>query len=113
LVFDFTILPARATMGKGYEQKEYGLRVAELTQGEALHLYPGTRFSLTTVFYLERARQEVLAYQTPNEATGYFLVDSQLLTDQKYTVFYTFTTYDREFLLVTFGSNQPNAAPEP
>ncbi len=113
LVFDFTILPVRATMGKGYEQKEYGLRVAELTQGEALHLYPGTRFSLTTVFYLERARQEVLAYQTPNEATGYFLVDSQLLSDRKYTVFYTFTTYDREFLLVTFGPNQPNAAPEP
>ena len=113
LVFNFTILPARATMGKGYEQKEYGLRVAELTQGEELHLYPGTRFSLTTVFYIERARQEVLAYQVPGGGDGYFLVDAQLLPEQKYTVFYTFTTYDREFLLVTFGANQPNPASEP
>ncbi len=113
LVFDFTILPARATMGKGYEQKEYGRRIAELTQGEELHLYPGTRFSLSTVFYIERGRQEVLAYQAPDEGRGYFLVDAQLLTDQKYTVFYTFTTYDREFLLVTFRANQPHPAPEP
>ena len=113
LVFNFTILPARATAGKGYEQKKYGLRVAALTQGEELHLYPGTRFSLTTVFYIERARQEVLAYQTPDEGRGYFLVDAQLLTDQKYTVFYTFTAYDREFLLVTFRANQPYPPSEP
>ena len=113
LVFNFTILPARATMGTGYEQKKYGLRIAELTQGEALYLYPGTRFSLSTVFYVERARQQVLAYQAPDKGDGYFLVDAQLLSDRKYTVFYTFTTYNRDFLLVTFGANQPDSALEP
>ncbi len=113
LVFDFTVLPARATMGPGYEQKKDGRRIAELTQGEALHLYPGTRFSLSTVFYVERARQQVLAYQAPDEGGGYFLVDAQLLPDRKYTVFYTFAYYDRDFLLVTFGANQPDSALEP
>ena len=113
LIFNFTILPARATSGTGYEQKQHGLRIAQLTQGHDLHLYPGTRFSLTTVFYIERARQEVLAYQEPEADRGFFLVDSQLLSDRKYTVFYTFTTYNRDFLLVTFGANQPDSAPEP
>ncbi len=35
LVFDFTILPARAAMGTGYEQKEYGQRIAALTRGRS------------------------------------------------------------------------------
>ncbi len=113
LVFDFTVLPARATMGTGYEQKEHGRRIAALTQGKELHLYPGTRFSLATVFYIERDRQEVLAYRVPDGDDGYFLVDPQLLTDQKYRVFYTFATYDRDYLLVTFRANQPHPVSDP
>lgn len=113
LVFDFTVLPARATTGIGYDQKVYGRRVAELTQGEALHLFPGTRFSLATVFYIERARQEVLAYHAPDGGEEFYLVDSQLLSDQKYAVFYTFAYYDRDYLLVTFRANQPHPVSEP
>jgi 4-amino-4-deoxy-L-arabinose transferase-like glycosyltransferase len=113
LVFNFTILPARATSGTGYEQKQHGLRIAQLTQGRDLHLYPDTRFSLSTVFYIERARQEVLAYREPEANSGFYLVDSQSLSDRKYTVFYTFAYYDRNFLLVTFGANQPDPALEP
>lgn len=102
LVFDFTVLPYRATHTGAYQDKLDAQAISELTHNSDLHLFEDTRFSLSTVFYIERERKQVLSRKYEQRTEGFYLADPALLSTQDYQIFYTFTYENREFLLIKF-----------
>ena len=101
-IFALLILPYRALEGSAASDKEDAQQITEITQGQPLYLYKDSRCSLSTVFYLERAREEVLSHKQDAAPQEFFLADRRLLTDVEYEVFYTFTYEDLEFVLIKF-----------
>lgn len=102
LVFDFTVLPYRATHTSAYRDKLDAKNISEITQNSPLHLFEDTRFSLSTVFYIERERKQVLSRKYEPSSEGFYVADQALLSHHDYHVFYSFTYDNRDFLLIKF-----------
>jgi len=101
-VFAGVILPYRAQNGSAAQDKADAYQIAEITKSEPLFLFENSRCSLTTVFYLERERTEVLRRTTTMNDQYYYLANRSLLDDKMYQVFYTFAYGDQEFVLIKF-----------
>ena len=101
-VFAGIILPYRAQNGSAAQDKADAYEIAQITENESLFLFEDSRCSLTTVFYLERERTEVLRRNTEINSQYYYLANRSLLSDQMYEVFYTFAYGDQEFALIKF-----------
>ncbi|MEO0333503.1 MAG: hypothetical protein AAF223_17770 [Bacteroidota bacterium] len=101
-VFAGTVIPYRAQSGSATQDKADAYQIAQITENEPLFLLEDSRCSLTTVFYLERERTEVLRRNTEINSQYYYLANRSLLSDQMYEVFYTFAYGDQEFALIKF-----------
>ncbi|MEM9831631.1 MAG: glycosyltransferase family 39 protein [Bacteroidota bacterium] len=101
-VFAGVILPYRAQQGSAAQDKADAYQITEITKNEPLFLFEDSRCSLTTVFYLEKERTEVLGRNAEINSQYYYLANRSLLDDKKYEVFYTFAYGDQEFVLVKF-----------
>ncbi|HYG37783.1 MAG TPA: glycosyltransferase family 39 protein [Cytophagales bacterium] len=101
-VFDFTVLPSRAKMEEQAQiEKEDALRIAGIIGNSSVYMY-GAPLSHTSVFYLEREIEKVVGLRGRKNLTDYFIVlDSQLL-NEKYKVYYKFTSARQERLLIKF-----------
>ncbi len=102
LVFDFTVLPHRAVHTGAYQDKQDAQQISETTQGNDVYLWQDTRFSLSTVFYLERDTGKVLSRRYERNPQDFYLADRQLLSSEDYQVFYTFSDQNGDFLLIKF-----------
>lgn len=102
LVFDFTVLPYRATHTSAYQDKLNAQAIYEIVKDTPLYLLDNSRFSLSTVFYLERAREKVLEQKYRQNTQDYFLADEVLLENQRYQIFYQFSYQNRDFFLIKF-----------
>ena len=101
-VFAGVILPYRAQEGSAARDKADAYQIVNITKDEPLFLWEDSRCSLTTVFYLERERTEVLSRKAQINGQYYYLANRSLLGDQMYEVFYTFAYGDQEFVLIKF-----------
>ena len=101
-VFASVILPYRAQEGSAAQDKADAYQIAEITKNEPLFLFEDSRCSLTTVFYLERERTEILRRDETVNNHYYYLANRSLLDDRMYEVFYTFAYGDQEFVLLKF-----------
>ncbi len=102
LVFDFTVLPHRAVHTGTYQDKQDAQQISETIQDNNVYLWQDTRFSLSTVFYLERATGKVLSRRYERNPQDYYLTDQRLLSSEDYQVFYTFSDQNGDFLLIKF-----------
>ncbi len=100
IVFNFTILPARATHGKNQMKKHVAYKIVDICQDEPLYILNETRFSNTVAFYIERERGKVLTKKKTMTSNDFFLVDQRVLKNERYTVLYRFQIQNTEFLLI-------------
>jgi hypothetical protein len=78
LAYSFTVPVTRQMTTGAAEDKALGLEIAEITQGESLHRFGDVRMSLTIVFYLEGARQDIISQKEVFESGYYFVYDEDL-----------------------------------
>ncbi len=63
------------------KDKQLALDIAEITAGNNIYRWGDVRFSLTTVFYLERAKQKVLYQNDEIDNSAYYFVYEEDLLD--------------------------------
>jgi len=103
VIFDFTIIPLRAIEGSSQYRKQAAYDIVDITDHHPLFLFgPSGHFSTPTSFYLTRERGMVLTRKDEIIPDTFFLVDKTLLTQVRYTTFYSFTPREFEFVLVKF-----------
>ena len=102
MVYALTVSPIRAETSNAAVDKELGIAIAEMTSDEKLFIYKDARFSLATVFYIERTRKEVLRKKHVKNSADYFLAYREDLEGLSYDTLETFTYHDKEVLLVRF-----------
>jgi hypothetical protein len=103
VVFNFTITPIRALEGYPQYRKQAAYDIIEIADHHPLFLFgPSGHFSTSTSFYLTRERGMVLTRKDEILPDTFFLVDQTLLTQVRYTAFYSFTPRESEFVLVKF-----------
>jgi 4-amino-4-deoxy-L-arabinose transferase-like glycosyltransferase len=78
LAYSCTVPVTRQMTTGAAEDKALGLEIAEITQGESLHRFGDVRMSLTIVFYLEGARQDIISQKEVFESGYYFVYDEDL-----------------------------------
>uniref|UniRef100_UPI00404820C5 ArnT family glycosyltransferase n=1 Tax=Roseivirga sp. TaxID=1964215 RepID=UPI00404820C5 len=78
LAYSFTVPVTRQMTTGAAEDKALGLKIAEITHGEPLHRFGDVRMSLTIVFYLEGARQDIISQKGLFESGYYFVYEEDL-----------------------------------
>lgn len=113
VVFNFTILPIRATDSKHQIQKNIAYKIVEIVQNEPLYIFKKSRFSNTAAFYVERERGKILTRKESLNNNDFFIVDKSLLKNGHYKVFYKFYSENTEFLLIKLiGKEIPDSVNE-
>jgi hypothetical protein len=79
--FDLTVLPVRATEGAAPKNKQAALQIALITKEKPLSIYQSTYFPMQSVFYLERARDEIVPIKQQAVPGEYIIVEKILLRD--------------------------------
>lgn len=102
LVFDFTVIPHRATHTGTYQDKVDAATICEIAAGQPLHIFEDSRISLATVFYIEREREQTLDRKYEADEQAFFLADAELLTGHAYEVLYSFSYHQQDFHLIKF-----------
>lgn len=102
LVFDFTVLPHRALHTETYQDQRDAEAMDEQVGDVPLYIYQDSRFSLATVFYLERARAQTLSRKYTIDKNAFFLANATLLPENGYDVLYSFRYQQQDFHLVRF-----------
>ena len=102
MIYSLTVAPIRAETSNAAADKKLGMAIAKMTGHEKLFIYKDARFSLTTVFYIERARKEVLRKMHESSPTGYFIAYQKDLEGLSYYTFKSFAYHDKKVLLVKF-----------
>lgn len=78
LTFSAIVPVTRQQDSGAAEDKQLGLEIADLTEGQALYRYGDVRMSLTIVFYVEREREAVLYQRSSYEKGFYFCYTKDL-----------------------------------
>jgi hypothetical protein len=105
LIFDFYVLPARAAIGDHVKTKSDASKIVELTKGSPLFLYGNKNegnYSLGSVFYIERGRQEVLRRKFEKDCIGFFIAERQELDGERYKIYYSLEWRGHRHYLVKF-----------
>lgn len=81
LVFDLCIPQQRAHAGSGQADLAKAEEIHQIVQKNNLYAYPRSRFSYTTVYYLNRKRGETLRYDSIFQTDSYYIIADTLLPD--------------------------------
>ncbi|XOV92028.1 MAG: ArnT family glycosyltransferase [Bacteroidota bacterium] len=104
ILFDFIILPIRATEELGAQEKAIAEDIYALTKNDPIYIYQSEVAFRSTIFYLERASQKVLAIDSTSSPNQFYLADiNQISNDQSFETFYGFTHKGGEFGLIKFN----------
>jgi 4-amino-4-deoxy-L-arabinose transferase-like glycosyltransferase len=105
-IFDFTILPYRATYSEGAKYKANAANIVKLAHNQPLKIYSFNGDDLLGLaFYIERQRNEVIEITNTPDDKSLFLVEKPLLQKQQFHSLYSFTFANREYYLVQFHNN--------
>lgn len=99
------ILPQRATDSVWAHYKESALRIADRTKGKPLYVLSGVTYDnmvLEVVFYLERARGQVLTVAKDVKPGKYYIIDAEVLPKEDITPIDRFEKEGRTYYLVQF-----------
>jgi hypothetical protein len=105
LWFGAIVLPIRAVEGEHHGFKENGLKVAELSKGQDLYIWQHKEdgeISLSTVFYIERERMQVLGMKYEKDCQSLFLAHDRELKGENIEVIYEFDSRLDHFYLFKF-----------
>ncbi|HHP7240253.1 MAG TPA: ArnT family glycosyltransferase [Cyclobacteriaceae bacterium] len=102
IAFDLTVLEVRAEKSTAAKDKEIATKIVEIVDDNPLYLFKASRFSLTTVFYIERERGKVLSRKYTTDHDSYFISNESFLQDIDYKSLYSFRYHDKAFYLVQF-----------
>lgn len=96
LGFDWFVITHRAQTGAADDYRDFGLRVAEITKGEALYLQDGFTFNHDLTYYISRERGEILRKTTRFDMDAYYLCTDICLDEMPYESYFDFyTRHDR------------------
>lgn len=101
VLFDLTILPQRAQAGDAFLNKQLAYEVQEIVGDAPLHVWPDSRFSFTTVFYLNKLRGQTIRQSNQIESTDYYLAKLSVLPEG-YETLLNFEYQGEAFALVKF-----------
>ena len=99
LGFSMTVPVTRAENTGAAEDRSLGYEIAQITDGQPLWRYGDVRMSLTIVFYLEAAREEVLK-QRDSFDSGYYFCYSEDLPQSDYELVREFHYHQRPIFLI-------------
>jgi len=102
LKFGFSsIVPVTRALDTGAaEDRTLGYEIAELTKGQPLYRYGDLRMSLTIVFYVEAAREEVLYQKTEFKPGFYFCHAEDFPNDMEFVKHEEFAYWGRPVFLI-------------
>jgi hypothetical protein len=80
-LFNFTVLPVRANEGLAPENRQAGLEIARITQGQQVCILQPTYFPMQSIFYLERERNEVVPIKRQAVPGEFHIVEKIILQD--------------------------------
>jgi hypothetical protein len=113
VVFNFTILPIRATDSKHQIQKNIAYKIVEIVQNEPLYIFKKSHFSNIAAFYVERTRGKILTRKDAMNTNDFFIADKSLLKNEHYKVFYKYYLKNTELLLIKLiGNGRSDSANE-
>jgi 4-amino-4-deoxy-L-arabinose transferase-like glycosyltransferase len=102
-VFNFTVLPSRSMKDQQAQiEKEDAHKIAAIVKDEALYMYQGIPLSHTSVYYIERALQKVLGFNSDKKSTGFFIADEGQLQSEAYKAYYEFYSAKSKKILIKF-----------
>jgi 4-amino-4-deoxy-L-arabinose transferase-like glycosyltransferase len=85
--FDLTALPERNHRGAAFEEKQLAYTIHDLVQDEQLYIYRKGMISMTTLYYLNLLRDDVIQVEEHLEKAHFWIVRQELLED--------FTSYQK------------------
>ena len=101
LVFDVVVLPQRAHESEAQMAKETAMAIHQIVNKDDLYVWGDSRFSFTTVFYLNQLRSQTLRKVQQAGPEAWYLVKLDLIK-QPHEVFHTFEYQGAGFGLVKF-----------
>lgn len=92
VIFDLTIIPIRDMDSSAARDEADAAAIQDIAGNKPLHVLEGSMISRSTVFYLERSRQEVLGFQDQLKEDSYYMAyeNSALLKGFNLDILYTF-----------------------
>jgi 4-amino-4-deoxy-L-arabinose transferase-like glycosyltransferase len=99
VIFDLTVLPVRAAEGSAAQDKIDARLITEMTEGAPLHVLQGSMISRTTIFYIERERQQVLNFEDKELPGHFYMAYRDSLLNTEHQPLYTFT-YQKDTLVL-------------
>lgn len=101
-VVDFTVIPDLARQGLGQMTKQQAVDILDQVKEQPLYIYQDSEINFTTVFYIERARKQVLSRKYEVNSEDFFLVETPYLPNENYQSIYQFEVKERKFHLLKF-----------
>ena len=83
-VFNLTVLPIRSVEGSESQDRVDASTIIQITNQAPLHVLEGSMISRTTVFYLERERNQVLNFEPQLKHGHYYLAYEDSVADLPY-----------------------------
>ncbi len=80
IVFDFTVLPQRAYDSEAQADRELAQQINDIVKEKPLFIYEKGRISFTTVYYLNRLREETLKRNYDHRIDAFYLVEKDSIT---------------------------------
>jgi 4-amino-4-deoxy-L-arabinose transferase-like glycosyltransferase len=84
IIFDFTVLPVRASTGKSADNRKAALMLHEITKDGKLCVFSTTYFPMQCTYYIERERKEIVPRYGQVVPGSYHVVQQILLIPYSY-----------------------------
>jgi len=104
IIFNLTVIPVRAADSSEAQGKRDAQKIVNLTDGSPLHVLEGSMISRTTIFYIERQREQVLNFEGKILPDHYYMAYEEELKQQNkaYDIIYRFKYKDDSVFLIKF-----------
>lgn len=104
IIFNLTVIPVRAVDSSEAQDKRDADNIVRISENEPLHVLEGSMISRTTVFYIERQREEVLDFEGEILPDHYYMAYKDTLDEKgyHYETLYSFQYKEDTLQLVKF-----------
>ena len=103
IIFDLTILPQRAYKSGAAQDKSYAEKIDSIVGDDQVYVLKDSRFSFTTVVYLNKLREETLKLDSAYLKDAYYITNDTLLPPQlEHESFFKFDYHGQQFSLIKF-----------
>lgn len=104
-VFAATVLPARGTTGNSVVRLNHAREICDITENQPLHFYKDTRAALTTHFYIEKWRNQIVNHTDSIRQGHYYLISSKYYDPDKMKIIKEIDDTDHSMLLISSKHN--------